>query len=113
MPYAANYPELREVFSIAGDGAAIRAYKLNPERRKMLDTIFDALTSRPDIVRFGSAGKAATIKKVVDTYVLRELNRPITRVNPRNQIPKIFAGILIKCGEYFNKMCTLICRKYG
>jgi pimeloyl-ACP methyl ester carboxylesterase len=67
--YAANHPEVKEVFSIAGNdhGAAIREYKLNPERKKLLDDIFDELMPRTDIVRFGPGG---TPKEIVEMNIL-------------------------------------------
>ena len=69
LTYAANHPKVKEVFSIAGNdhGAAIREYMLNPERRKMLDDIFDELKPRTDIVRFGPGG---TPKEIVEMKIL-------------------------------------------
>jgi len=51
LTYAANHPEVKEVFSIAGNdhGAAMIEYQLNAERKKMLDDIFDELKSRKEI----------------------------------------------------------------
>jgi pimeloyl-ACP methyl ester carboxylesterase len=58
LTYAANHPTIMEVFSIAGNdhGAAIREYQLNPERRRMLDDIFNELKNRTEFVRFGPGG---------------------------------------------------------
>lgn len=58
LTYAANHPEIKEIFSIAGNdhGAAVREYESNPERRKLLDEIFDELKFRPEVVRFGPRG---------------------------------------------------------
>jgi uncharacterized protein len=58
LTYVANHPEIKEIFSIAGNdhGAAIREYESNPERRKLLDEIFDELKSRTEVVRFGPGG---------------------------------------------------------
>ena len=69
LTYAANHTKVKEVFSIAGNdhGAAIREYKLNPDRKKMLDDIFDELESRTDIVRFGPGG---TPKEMVEMNIL-------------------------------------------
>ena len=69
LTYAANHPNVKEVFSIAGNdhGAAIREYKLNPERKKMLNDIFDELKPRTDIVRFGPGG---TPKEIVEMKIL-------------------------------------------
>ena len=72
LTYAANHPEIREVFSIAGNdhGAAIKQYKQDPERKKLLDDIFDELKSRKDIVRFGPGG---TVKEISEMKIV-ELN---------------------------------------
>jgi dipeptidyl aminopeptidase/acylaminoacyl peptidase len=69
LTYAANHPEIKEVFSIAGNdhGAAIKEYMNNPERKKMLDDIFDNLKHRPDIVRFGPGG---TPKEILEMNIL-------------------------------------------
>jgi hypothetical protein len=69
ITYAANHPKVNEVFSIAGNdhGAAIREYELNPDRKKMLDDIFNELKSRTDIVRFGPGG---TPKEIVEMRIL-------------------------------------------
>lgn len=58
LTYAANNPKVLEVCSIAGNdhGAAIREYELNPDRKKILDDMFDELKNRTDMVRFGSGG---------------------------------------------------------
>jgi pimeloyl-ACP methyl ester carboxylesterase len=58
LTYAANHPEINKIFSIAGNdhGAALREYKQNPQRQRMLDNIFDELQSETEIVRFGSGG---------------------------------------------------------
>jgi pimeloyl-ACP methyl ester carboxylesterase len=78
LTYAANHPEINEVFSIAGNdhGAAIREYKQNSQRQRMLDNIFDELQSEPEIVRFGSGGtpkelSEMNIIKSNPTYDLR------------------------------------------
>ena len=69
LTYAANHPEIREVFSIAGNdhGAAIKQYKQDPERKKLLDDIFDELKSRKDIVRFGPGG---TVKEIAEMKIV-------------------------------------------
>ena len=78
LTYAANHPEIKEVFSIAGNdhGEAIRKYKQDPERKKLLDDIFDELKTRKDVVRFGPGGTAQELveMKIIEsnpTYDLR------------------------------------------
>jgi len=69
LTYAANHPEIKEVFSISGNdhGAAVRQYQQDPERKKLLDDIFDELKSRKDIVRFGPGG---TVKEIAEMKIV-------------------------------------------
>ena len=71
LTYAANHPEIKEIFSIAGNdhGAAVREYESNPERRKLLDEIFDELKSQTEVVRFGPNGTPREMaeKKIIES----------------------------------------------
>jgi len=71
--YAANHPEIREVFSIAGNdhGAFMREYNRNPEMQKEIDKMFNDLESRKDVVRFGPGG---TPKDIAEMKII-ESNR--------------------------------------
>lgn len=76
--YAANHPEIREVFSIAGNdhGAFMEEYKRNSEMQKEIDKMFEDLKARTETVRFGPGGTAKGIAemKVIEsnpTYDLR------------------------------------------
>jgi dienelactone hydrolase len=56
--YAANHPEIKSVFSIAGNdhGAFMREYNRNPEMKKAIDKMFDELKIKTETVRFGPGG---------------------------------------------------------
>lgn len=72
LTYAANHPEIREVFSIAGNdhGAFMREYNRNPEMKKMMDEMFEELKAQPERVRFAPGG---TPKEIAEMKVI-ELN---------------------------------------
>jgi limonene-1,2-epoxide hydrolase len=69
MTYAANHPEIKEVFSIVGNdhGAFMREYNSNPEMRKEIDKMFDNLKIRTDVVRFGPGG---IVKEIVEMKII-------------------------------------------
>ena len=78
LTYAANHPEIREVFSIVGNdhGAFMKEYNRNPEMKKMIDQMFDELKAQTGTVRFGKGGIAKEIAemKIIElnpTYDLR------------------------------------------
>jgi predicted esterase len=78
LTYAANHPEIREVFSIAGNdhGEFIKEYNRNPEMKKMIDKMFDELKAQTGTVRFGPGGtpKETAEMKIIElnpTYDLR------------------------------------------
>lgn len=66
LTYAANHPEIREVFSIAGNdhGAFMREYNRNPEMKKMIDEMFDELKAQPEKVRFAPGGTPKEIAEM-------------------------------------------------
>ena len=70
--YAANYPEIKSVFSIAGNdhGAFMKEYNRNPEMKKMIDKMFDELKVQTETVRFGPGG---TPKGIAELRII-ELN---------------------------------------
>jgi len=72
LTYAANHPEIKEVFSIAGNdhGAFMKEYKRNPEMQKEIDKMFDELKAQTEIVRFGPGG---TAKEIAEMQII-ELN---------------------------------------
>ena len=72
MTYAANHPEITNVFSIAGNdhGAFMKEYKRNPEMRKDIDKMFDELKDEKETVRFGPGG----IPKEIAEMRIMELN---------------------------------------
>ena len=72
LTYAANHPEIREVFSIAGNdhGAFIKEYNRNPEMQKEIDKMFDELKAQTGTVRFGPGG---TPKGIAEMKII-ELN---------------------------------------
>jgi dipeptidyl aminopeptidase/acylaminoacyl peptidase len=63
---AADHTEIKEIFSIAGNdhGAAIREYEQNPERKIMLDNIFEELKSSTETVRFGPGGTPGEVAEM-------------------------------------------------
>jgi len=78
LTYTANHPEIREVFSIAGNdhGAFMKEYNGNPEMQKEIDKMFDELKIQTEVVRFGLSGTAKGIaeRKIIElnpTYDLR------------------------------------------
>jgi pimeloyl-ACP methyl ester carboxylesterase len=73
LTYAASHPEIKEVFSIAGNdhGEAVRRYRSDPERQKLLDEIFDELKPMTEVVRFGPGG---TPKELAEMKII-ELNQ--------------------------------------
>ncbi len=88
LTYAANHPEIKEVFSIAGNdhGASVREYKLNPERKKMLDEMFDELKLHPEIVRFGPGGtpKEFIEMKIIESNPTFDLRYCAPLLAPKN-----------------------------
>jgi esterase/lipase len=72
LTYAANHPEIEEVFSIAGNdhGAFMKEYNRNPEMQKEIDQMFDELKAETEIVRFGPGG---TVKEIAEMNII-ELN---------------------------------------
>jgi len=70
--YAANHPEVEEVFSIAGNnhGAFFREYNRDPAMRKEFDQMFDKLKARTEVVRFGPGGTAKEIAEMMGCKVL-------------------------------------------
>ena len=72
LTYAANHPEITNVFSIAGNdhGAFMKEYKRNPEMRKDINKMFDELKAKQETVRFGPGG---TVKEIAEMRIM-ELN---------------------------------------
>ncbi len=56
--YAADHPEIKSVFSIAGNdhGAFMKEYNRNPEMKEKIDNMFDGLKIQTETVRFGPGG---------------------------------------------------------
>jgi len=65
ITYAANHPEITDVFSIAGTdhGEFFREYAQNPEMKKMIDEMFDELSVPTGTVRFKKGGLPKEIIK--------------------------------------------------
>ena len=65
ITYAANHPEITDVFSIAGTdhGEFFREYARNPEMKKMIDEMFDELSVPTGTVRFKKGGLPKEIIK--------------------------------------------------
>jgi pimeloyl-ACP methyl ester carboxylesterase len=72
LTYAANHPEIKEVFSIAGNdhGAFMKEYNRNPEMQKEIDQMFDELKTQKEVVRFGPGG---IVKEIAEMKII-ELN---------------------------------------
>jgi pimeloyl-ACP methyl ester carboxylesterase len=70
--YAANHPEIKEVFSIAGNdhGIFMEEYNRNPEMRKTIDKMFNDLKAPTGHVRFAKGG---TPKEIAEMKII-ELN---------------------------------------
>jgi len=88
LTYTANHPEIREVFSIAGNdhGAFMKEYNRNPEMQKEIDKMFDELKAQTEVVRFGLSGTAKGIaeRKIIElnpTYDLRYCARLLSKKN--------------------------------
>ena len=77
--YAANHPEIKEVFSIVGNdhGAFMRDYNSNPEMQKEIDNMFDDLKSQKEIVRFGPGGivKEIAEMKITESNPMYDLRK--------------------------------------
>ena len=69
LTYAANHPEIKSVFSIAGNdhGAFMKEYNRNPEMKEMIDKMFDELKGQPEIVRFGPG---STPKEIAELHII-------------------------------------------
>ncbi|MCW8824532.1 MAG: alpha/beta fold hydrolase [Ignavibacteriaceae bacterium] len=65
LTYAANHPEITDVFSIAGTdhGEFFREYARNLEMKKMIDEMFDELSVPTGTVRFKKGGLPKEIIK--------------------------------------------------
>ena len=79
LTFAANHPEITNVFSIAGNdhGEFFREYARNPELKKAIDDMFEELTYPSGPVRFAIGGTAKEIvgMKIIElnpTYDLRK-----------------------------------------
>ncbi|MBN1363353.1 MAG: alpha/beta fold hydrolase [Syntrophaceae bacterium] len=79
LTYAANHPEITNVFSIAGTdhGEFFREYFRNEEFKQMIDKIFEQLTDPQGPVRFSGGGKPKDVKEesfagADSTYDLRK-----------------------------------------
>jgi dipeptidyl aminopeptidase/acylaminoacyl peptidase len=72
LTFAANHPEITNVFSIAGNdhGEFFREYARNPEMKQMIDEMFEELTYPNGPVRFAIGG---TAKEIVEMKII-ELN---------------------------------------
>ena len=70
--YAANHPEIKAVFSIAGNdhGVFMEEYKRNQGMQKIIDEMFNDLKAQPGKVRFAPGG---TPKEMVEMKII-ELN---------------------------------------
>jgi dienelactone hydrolase len=66
ITYAANHPEIKSVFSVAGNdhGAFMKEYNRNPEMKKGIDGMFDELALMSEIVRFGPGGTPKEIAEL-------------------------------------------------
>ena len=79
LTYAANHPEIKAVFSIAGTdhGEFMKEYNRNFEMQKMMDDIFAGLNTPAGPVKFAKGGtpKEITEMKIIDlnpTFHLRK-----------------------------------------
>lgn len=64
--YAANHPEIKEIFSIAGNdhGVFMEQYNRNAEMKNMIDKMFNNLKTQPEIVRFAPGGTPEEISEM-------------------------------------------------
>lgn len=64
--YAANHPEIKEIFSIGGNdhGVFMEEYNRNPEMKKMIDKMFNDLKTQPEKVRFAPGGTPEEIAEM-------------------------------------------------
>jgi len=72
LTYAANHPEIKAVFSIAGNdhGVFMEEYNRNPEMQKIIDKMFNDLKVPTGHVRFAKGG---TPKEIAEMKII-ELN---------------------------------------
>jgi dipeptidyl aminopeptidase/acylaminoacyl peptidase len=72
LTYAANHPEIKMVFSIAGNdhGEFMKEYHRNPEMQKRIDNMFTDLAAPTGPVRFAKGG---TPKEIAEMKII-ELN---------------------------------------
>lgn len=79
LTYAANHPEINEIFSIAGNdhGAFMREYCRNPVMQKEIDKMFDELKAQTEKVRFGPGGTVKEISgmKIIETNPTYDLRK--------------------------------------
>ena len=73
LTYAANHPQIKRIFSLAGDdyGEFAREYKRNPEYAAMIDGLFEALRTSSETVRFADYDMIKDLTQNPEPYDLR------------------------------------------
>jgi pimeloyl-ACP methyl ester carboxylesterase len=88
LTYAANHPEVKEVFSLSGNdhGAFIRNYQQDAELRKKIDGLFDEFKSNIDMVRFAPGGmpKEFLEMKIIESNPTFDLRYCAPFLAPKN-----------------------------
>jgi len=102
LTYAANHPEITDVFSIAGTdhGEFFREYMHNDEFKKMIDSMFERLAAPSGPVRFPEGGMPKDVTE-------QEIAEADSTIDLRKSAPLLAHKNILLIGAWDDVMVTM------